>query len=71
MSRDNTVTKHAHSSEPDYDTIETRPKPNRKPGYDVKVDANPAYHADVKMDANPAYRADVKTDANSSDHATS
>ena len=59
MSRDNTVTEHVHSSEPDYDTIKTHPKPNTKLGYDVKVDANPAYHADVKMDANSA------------DHATS
>ena len=46
MSRDNTVTdsKHVQSTEPEYEAI-VHPKPNTKHSYDVKMDANPAYHA--------------------------
>ena len=59
VSRDNTITdsKHVQSTEPEYEAIDDR-KLNMKPLCDVKMDANPAYHAsDVKMDANPAYHA--------------
>ena len=39
------------SPELEYEAVET----DQKPDYDVKVDANPAYHCDVHLDANPAY----------------
>ena len=57
MSRDNTIkdSKHVQSIEPEYEAI-VDPKPNMKPGFDVKMSADPAY-AGVKMDANPAYHA--------------
>ena len=47
MSRGNTITdsKHVQSTEPEYEAVETDPKPNMKPADDVKMDANPAYHA--------------------------
>ena len=47
MSRDNTITdsQHIQSNEPEYEAIETDPKPNMKPACDVKMDANPAYQA--------------------------
>ena len=45
MSRDKTITdstnKYIKPSEPEYEAIDT--KPNVKPDYDVKMDANPAY----------------------------
>ena len=40
MSRDHTI-KDAKSSEPEYETITT----DYKPDCDIKIDANPAYHA--------------------------
>ena len=46
MSRDNTVTdsKQVQSTEPEHEAI-VDPKPNMKHSHDVKMDANPAYHA--------------------------
>ena len=43
VSRDNTIKEYTNvkPSEPEYEAITT----DHKPGYDVKMDANPAYHA--------------------------
>ena len=47
VSKDQTITEYANQyikpSEPEYEAIDT--KPNMKPNYDIKMDANPAYQA--------------------------
>jgi len=47
VSGSNTITdsKHIKPSEPEYETITADPTLNVKLGYDVKMDANPAYQA--------------------------
>ena len=47
VSGSNTITdsKHIKPSEPEYETIAADPTLNVKLGYDVKMDANPAYQA--------------------------